>query len=101
MASKKVLIAAIVLLSANLANCGRIVEIQTMTGTTWGAGMDALGQLNVQICSGSRCCQVSNLNNQYDNFEEGYVDKFRNWDLKQCQNFYLRNGEDWRVKVSQ
>lgn len=101
MAPKNVLIVAMALISANFAMGQKIIEVRTNTGRYEGAQMDKKGFLDLLICQNLRCCQIKDLNNKHNNFEKGYIDKFRGPNLKTCQNFPMTPGALGMITVSQ
>lgn len=92
MVSLKVCVIGISLaLFAINVEAGKIVEMQVKTDTEPDSEMDNGGFLHMAICGTTQCCQMINLDTQFNDFQQGAVDSFVGQYLQNCDNFELED----------
>jgi len=84
-------VAATVLVLIIIADCRKVLEIQTKTSSDTNAGMN--GKLAVEICDSElNCCNAGELDSDRDDFNHGHVDVFWGGGIRECQEYELASG---------
>ena len=76
-----------------MITCQNVVRLETKTGDQVDAGM-LLGTIDVEIITlDSTSCKIEELEaNTFGGFEQGFINIFTGSELKDCENFFVPEG---------